>query len=418
MQFNFGAGAGRVFRALRHRDYRLFFLGQGVSVIGTHTQYVALSWLVYRLTGSTVLLGAVAFCTQVPTFFLGPLAGVAADRARRKKLLLLTQALSMGQALALAALVLTGAIQTWHILTLGIFIGSVNAFDIPVRQSFVIGLVESRDDYTNAIALNSAMFHGARFIGPAIAAVLISAFEEGVCFLVNGISYAAVLGALGAIRVKERSRRRQNGPMWGDFWEGIQYVRSFKPIAAVLALLSLLSIAGAPYMVLMPAYAKDILHGSANTFGLLMSSAGVGSVCGTLYLASRKDARGLIKIIPAAAGATGCVLTLFALSRSLTLSVFLLFLAGFSMVTQVASSNTFIQTVVDEDKRGRILSLFAMSFMGIMPFGSILAGALAGKIGVPHTLLLGGACCIAGALIFSRLTLQLPSEPKPTPGTQ
>jgi MFS family permease len=406
MKFGLGVRVGAVFRAFRHRNYRLFFFGQGVSLIGTWTQQVALSWLVYRLTGSTLLLGVVAFSNQIPTLFLGPLAGVVADRFNRKQLLLWTQGLSMAQALALAALVLTGAVEPWHIVVLSIFIGTVNAFDIPIRQSFVIEMVERREDLGNAIALNSALFNSARFIGPSLAGILISTVGEGFCFLINGISYVGVLAALQAIRAAQKERRRQNGPLWVEFREAVDHARNFKPIIAILALLSVFSIAGTPYMVLMPAYAKDVLHGSANTFGFLMSSAGIGALASTLYLASRKNAHGLIKIIPAAAGACGFAIAAFALSRSFTFCVVFLFLTGFSMMTHVASSNTIIQTIVDEDKRGRIMSLYAMSFMGVMPFGSLAAGSIAGKIGVQNTLLLGAACCIGGALIFA---LKLPA---------
>ncbi len=406
MEFGLGVRAGAVFRAFRHRNYRLFFFGQGVSLIGTWTQQVALSWLVYRLTGSTLLLGVVAFSNQIPTLLLGPFAGVVADRFDRKRLLLWTQGLSMAQALALAALVLTGAVEPWHIVVLSIFIGTVNAFDIPIRQSFVIEMVERREDLGNAIALNSALFNSARFIGPSLAGILISTVGEGICFLINGISYVCVLAALQAIRAVQKERRRQNGPLWVEFREAVDHARNFKPIIAILALLSVFSIAGAPYMVLMPAYAKDVLHGSANTFGFLMSSAGIGALASTLYLASRKNAHGLIKVIPAAAGACGFAIAAFALSRSFTFCVVFLFLTGFSMMTHVASSNTIIQTIVDEDKRGRIMSLYAMSFMGVMPFGSLAAGSIAGKIGVQNTLLLGAACCIGGALIFA---LKLPT---------
>ncbi|SPJ15942.1 Major facilitator superfamily MFS_1 [Syntrophobacter sp. SbD2] len=348
----------------------------------------------------------VAFSNQIPTLFLGPLAGVVADRFNRKQLLLWTQGLSMVQALVLAALVLAGAIEPWHIVALSIAIGTVNAFDIPIRQSFVIEMVENREDIGNVIALNSAMFNSARFIGPMVAGIMISTVGEGVCFLINGISYVAVLAALQAIRVAGKERRRKTGPFWGEFREAIDYARNFKPIIAILALLSIFSIAGAPYLVLMPAYAKDVLHGGAHTFGFLMSAAGIGALSATIYLASRKNAYGLIKVIPAAAGAFGLAVAAFALSRSFTFCVFFLFLAGFSMMTQIASSNTIIQTIVDEDKRGRIMSLYAMSFMGVMPFGSLVAGSIAGKIGVQNTLLLGAACCIGGALIFaSKLTM-------------
>ena len=401
MKFDLGVSVGAIFRAFRYRNYRLFFFGQGVSLIGTWTQQVALSWLVYRLTGSTLLLGVVAFSNQIPTLFLGPFAGVVADRFNRKQLLLWTQGLSMVQALVLAALVLAGAIEPWHIVALSIAIGTVNAFDIPIRQSFVIEMVERREDLGNAIALNSAMFNSARFIGPMVAGIMISTVGEGVCFLINGISYLAVLAVLQAIRVAEKERRRQTGPFWGEFREAIDYARNFKPIIAILALLSVFSIAGAPYLVLMPAYAKDVLHGGAHTFGFLMSAAGIGALSATMYLASRKNANGLIRLIPAAAGAFGLAIAAFALSHSFTFCVFFLFIAGFSMMTHIASSNTIIQTIVDEDKRGRIMSLFAMSFMGVMPFGSLVAGSIAGKIGVQDTMLLGAACCIGGALIFA-----------------
>ncbi len=395
------AGIGLLFRALRYRNYRLFFAGQCVSLIGTWMQQAAMSWLVYRITGSMLLLGAVAFSNQIPTLFLGPFAGVGADRWERKRLLIWTQALSMLQALILAALVLAGAIQTWHIIALSLLIGIINAFDIPVRQSFVLQMVERKEDLGNAIALNSAMFNSARFIGPLVAGILISTVGEGVCFLLNGISYLAVLAGLAAIRVAPRQNNNGKGPVLREFYEGIRYAFDFKPIIAILALLSVFGIAGAPYMVLMPAFAKDVLHGGAHTYGFLMSSAGIGALSATMYLASRKNARGLIKIIPAAAAACGLLIALFALSKNFDISMICLFLAGFCMMTHIASSNTIVQTIVDEDKRGRVMSLYAMSFLGVMPFGSFLAGIIADKIGVQYTMLLGAACCITGALIFA-----------------
>jgi MFS family permease len=364
-------------------------------------QQAAMSWLAYRITGSTLLLGAVAFSNQIPTLFLGPFAGVVADRFERKRLLIWTQSLSMVQALILAALVLAGAVQTWHIIALSLLIGIINAFDIPVRQSFVLQMVERKEDLGNAIALNSATFNSARFVGPLVAGILISAVGEGFCFLLNGISYLAVLAGLVAIRVAPRQIHNGRAPVWREFYEGLRYAFNFKPIIAILALLSLFSIAGAPYLVLMPAFAKDVLHGGAHTFGFLMSAAGIGALSATMYLASRENARGLIKIIPAAAAACGLGIAFFALSTNFALSIVCLFMAGFAMMTHIASSNTIIQTIVDEDKRGRIMSLYAMSFMGVMPFGSILAGSVADSIGVRYTLLLGAACCIGGALIFA-----------------
>lgn len=391
----------QLFRAFRYRNYRLFYFGQGISLIGTWTQQVAISWLVYRLTGSTVLLGVVAFSNQIPSLFFGPFAGVIADRWDRKRLLLWTQALSMLQALTLAALVLSGIVQSWHIVALSLFIGTVNAFDIPIRQSFVVEMVEGKEDLGNAIALNSAMFNGARLIGPSVAGVLILGVGEGVCFLLNGISYLAVLAALNAIRVSPRELPVKREPAWREFCEGVRYVYNFKPIMAILSLLSLFSLAGTPFFVLMPAYAKDILLGDAQTFGFLMSASGFGAVAATIYLASRKSVHGLVKLIPGAMGAFGAGVAAFALSRNLTFSLLCVFLAGFGMLTQIASSNTIIQTVVDEDKRGRTMGLFAMSFMGVMPFGSLLAGSAAASIGVRNTLLLGAAFCIAGALLFA-----------------
>lgn len=376
-------------------------MGQGISLIGTWMQQAALSWLVYRLTGSTLLLGVVAFSNQIPTLFLGPFAGVVADRLERKRLLIWTQSLSMIQALVLAALVLAGSVQTWHIVALSLFIGIVNAFDIPIRQAFVIQMVERREDLGNAIALNSALFNGARFIGPTVAGILISTLGEGVCFLLNGVSYLAVLAGLVMIRVAPRPSKNGKAPVFREFYEGFRYAVDFKPIIAILALLSIFSIAGAPYLVLLPAFAKEVLHGGAHTYGFLMSSAGIGALVSTMFLASRKNAQGLIKVIPAASAACGIGIALFALSRNFTFSIICLFMAGFGMMTQIASSNTIVQTVVDEDKRGRVMSLYAMSFMGVMPFGSLLAGSIADRIGVQYTLLAGAASCIIGAAIFA-----------------
>ncbi len=395
------SGVGFLFRSLHSRNYRLFFIGQGVSLIGTWMQQAAMSWLVYRITGSTLLLGVVAFSSQIPTLVLGPVAGVVADRWERKRILIWTQCLSMVQALILAAVVLGGAVRTGHILALSVFIGIVNAFDIPVRQSFVVQMVERKEDLGNAIALNSAMFNSARFIGPSIGGILISTLGEGICFLLNGISYLAVLAGLAAIRIAPRPIRNGKAPVWREFYEGLRYVFEFKPILAILALLSIFSLAGAPYLVLLPAFAKDVLCGGAHTYGFLMSAAGIGALAATMYLASRRSARGLIRLIPSAAAACGLGIAFFALSGNVALSIVCLFTAGFGMMIQIASSNTILQTIVDENKRGRIMSLFAMSFLGVMPFGSILAGSVAERIGARATLLLGAASCITGALIFA-----------------
>jgi len=395
------SGVKFMFRALGSRNYRLFSMAQCVSLIGTWTQQAALGWLVYRLTGSTVSLGAVAFSNQIPTLFLGPLAGIAADRFDRKRLLFLTQGLSMVQALVLAVLVLTGTIAPWHIIVLSVFIGALNALDNPVRQAFVIEMVEKKEDLADAIPLNSALVNGARIIGPSVAGILIYTVGEGVCFLLNGVSYLAVLAALLAINVDGKQKIRQNGPLWSEFREEIEYVFNFKPIFAILALISVFSVAGAPYAVLMPAYVKDVLHGGGHTFGFLVSAEGIGALCATLYLASRRSAGGLIKLIPVAAGACAMSNAAFALSGRFMLCLFFLFLVGFSMTCHIASSNTIIQTIVDEDKRGRVMSLYTMSFMALMPFGSLIAGSLAGHIGITETLVFGAVLCLAGASIFA-----------------
>jgi MFS family permease len=388
-------------RALRHRNYRLFFAGQTLSLIGTWMQQIAMSWLVYRVTGSAMLLGVVGFATQIPTFLLAPLAGVLADRWNKHRVLLWTQTLSMIQAAVLTALVLGRVVQVWHIVVLSVFIGMVNAFDIPARQSFLIEMIENREDLGNAIALNSSMMNGTRLIGPSIAGVLIAALGEGICFLLNAVSYLAVIAALLAMRVKPRQARAQGTSILHELREGVSYAYRFAPIRSILLLIALVSLMGIPYTVLLPVVAKDVLHGGANTFGFLMAAAGIGAFTSAIMLASRKSVIGLGKIIPAAAALFGSAVAAFAFSRSLLLSLVLLFIAGLGMMAQVASSNTILQTVVDDDKRGRIMSLFTMSFMGMAPFGSLLAGALAERIGVTATLFLGGSTCVLGAAVFA-----------------
>ncbi len=388
-------------RALRYRNYRLFFIGQSISLIGTWMQQVAMSWLVYRLTGSALLLGVVGFTSQVPTFLVAPFAGVLADRWDRRRLLLFSQSLAMVQAFILAFFVLYGAIQVWHIITLSVFLGIVNGFDIPARQSFVVDIVESKEDLGNAIALNSSMVNGARLIGPSIAGVLIAVLGEGVCFLANGLSYLAVIACLMAMRTKPRPARGAKKPIHHELREGFSYALNFAPIRYLLLLLALVSLMGMPYNVLMPVFAKDILHGGPHTFGFLMTASGVGAFAGTMYLASRKSVIGLGRIIAIASGVFGAAVAAFSLSRSIWVSVLFLLMAGFGIMTQIASSNTILQTIVDDDKRGRVMSLFTMSFMGMTPFGSLIAGAMAGRIGAPNTLLLGGIACLAGSLFFA-----------------
>ena len=395
-------GLKLIFRTLRYRNYRLFFAGQCISLIGTWMQQIALSWLVYRLTHSVFLLGMVGFVSQFPTFLFAPFAGVLSDRWNRHHILIFTQSMSMLLAITLAVLVLTGAIAVWHILLLTLFLGCVNALDIPTRQSFVIYMIDKREDLGNAIALNSAMFNGARFLGPSVAGLLIAAVGEGICFLLNGLSYLAVIAALLSMKLSPVHSESMKTNMLHDFKEGLAYTFGSQPIRSILLLLALTSFMGVPYAVLMPAFARDILHGGPHTLGFLMSATGAGALLGAVYLASRRSIIGLGKIIPITAGIFGMGLIGFSLSRILWFSLLLMFIAGFGIMVQVASSNTLLQTIVDDNMRGRVMSFFAVSFMGMAPFGSLLAGSLAGMMGVANTLMMGGICCVMGATVYAR----------------
>jgi MFS family permease len=398
-------GAGRaefMVRALKHRNYRLFFAGQGTSLIGTWITRLATSWLVYRLTGSAAMLGVVGFAGQIPTFFLAPFAGVWVDRWNRYRVLIATQVLAMVQSHALAALALTGTIQIWHIVALSVFQGLINAFDMPARQAFVVEMVENRNDLPNAIALNSSMVNGARLLGPSIAGVLIAATNEGVCFLIDGISYIPVIASLLLMHVSKTRHARSERRVWGDLHEGFTYAFGSAPIRTVLALLALVSLMGVPYAILMPVIATDVLHGGPNTLGFLMGATGVGALGGAVFLASRRSVLGLGRIIAIAALAFGLGLAAFSRSRSMPLSLALLLVVGAGFMVQMAASNTVIQTIVREEMRGRVMSFYTMAFMGTAPFGSLLAGFLAGRIGAANTILLGGLACMAGGLGFAR----------------
>ncbi|MGB4258983.1 MAG: MFS transporter [Phycisphaerae bacterium] len=406
-----GAGAGDstgtgrlrvMFRALESRNFRLFFGGQGLSLIGTWMTMVATGWLVYRLTESTVLLGVVGFCGQVPAFFLAPFTGVVADRWDRHRLLLATQSLAMLQALTMAFLVLSGRITMTHIILLSLLHGVITAFDIPARQAFLSQMIEHKEDLSNAIALNSSMFNAARLVGPSIAAVVITKTDEGICFLVDGISYVAVIAALLAMRVPARPRNRLPQPMLRELREGLGYVIRFWPILYILLLIGGASLVGFPYTVLLPAVAKELLGGEADTFGFLTAAAGLGALCGALYLASRRTVIGLGLHIVLGTAAFGLSLVAVALSRWVWLSLPLMVVVGFSMMTLTASCNTVLQTIVDEDKRGRVLSLYMMAFIGTTPFGSLLAGVVAERFGVSGALLGGGVLCVALAIWFAR----------------
>ncbi len=388
------------FRALQSRNYRLFFSGQFISLIGMWMQQIAVSWLVYRMTNSLFLLGLVSFISQFPTFVISPFAGVWSDRINKHRILIWTQCLSMIQALTMAALVLTNMITVWQIIGLSLLIGCINAFDVPARQSFIIDMIEDRKDLGNAIALNSAMFNGTRFLGPFVAGILIAAVGEGICFLINGLSFLAVIRALLVMQIVYIKKETKKNSMLEELKEGFFYVFRDPKMKSILLLMALTSITGVPFIVLMPAFAKDILQGGPQTLGFLMSSLGAGALLGAFYLASRINVKGLRKNIPRAVFVFGLGLIGMSLSRFLWIALLLIFLTGFGIMIQVASSNTWLQTNVDDDKRGRMVSFFAVSFLGMAPFGSLLAGSVAGNLGVPLTLFTGGICCILGALYF------------------
>jgi MFS family permease len=393
------------FRALSQRNYRLFFIGQGISLIGTWMQNIALSWLVYRMTNSVFLLGIVGFAAQIPTFFLAPFTGVLADRWNRHRMIVMTQSLAMVQAFILAILTLTGIIGVWHIIALALLLGTINAFDIPIRQAFVVEMVERHEILGNAIALNSFLFNGARLVGPSIAGILIGLVGEGVCFLINALSFLLVIFALLAMRIKPRKTHTTHRHILHELREGYEYATGFAPIRSILLLIALVSLIGTPYTTLMPVFARDIFHGGPYTLGFLMAASGSGALIGAIYLASRKSVLGLGKMIAIASSLFGAGLIAFSLSRVFWLSILFLLVVGFGMISQMASSNTVLQTIVDDDKRGRIMSFYAMAFMGTMPFGSFISGSLASKIGTPNTLSIGGIICIVGSIVFAR---QLP----------
>lgn len=391
-----------IFRSLHYRNYRLFFSGQSLSLIGTWIQRIAIPWLVYRLTGSAFLLGAVGFAGQIPTFIIAPFAGVLTDRWNRYQILIVTQILSMLQALTLALLFFTNTLQVWNILLLSIILGCINAFDTPARQSFVIEMVEDKNDLSNAIALNSSMFNGARLIGPSIAGVLIATLGEGVCFLINGISYIFVVTSLLMMKIKSQNKKKKQSDTLKELKEGFTYTFGFAPIKSIILLLALISLMGMPYSVLIPVFAKDIFHGGSHVFGFLMAASGIGALISAIYLASRRSILGLEKMIPLAASVFGLGLVAFSLSRSFPLSVVLMVVTGSGMMMQTASSNTILQTIADDDKRGRVMSFYTMAFMGTAPFGSLMAGSMASLIGAPGTLIFGGIACTIGAILFAK----------------
>jgi MFS family permease len=407
-------GLAFMLRALKSRNYRLFFSGQSISLVGTWMTRIATSWLVYRLTNSALLLGVVGFVGQIPSFLLAPVAGVLVDRWNRRRLLVATQVMAMAQSLALAVLTLAGVVRIWHVIALSAFQGVINAFDMPARQAFVVEMVDKPDDLSNAIALNSSMVNAARLLGPSLAGVIIALVGEGWCFMLDGVSYMAVIASLLLMAIPRAVQQRVEGEnLLSQIREGWNYIVGFRAIRNMLLLLALVSLLGMPYTVLMPVFATEILGGGPYTLGWLMAASGMGALMGALFLAARRSVVGLGKFIPAMAGTFGAGLIVFSFSRSLWLSLLLMVVTGLGFMAQMAISNTLLQTIVDEDKRGRVMSFFTAASMGTTPFGSLLAGAMAAKIGAPYTLLISGVCCVAGALWFARTLPALRHEVRP-----
>jgi len=362
---------------------------------------IALSWLVYDMTHSTFMLGLVGFISRIPSLLFAPIAGVFADRMNKYKLLYLTQILAMVQAAIITILLFTNTIEIWHIIVLGIFLGIINSFDMPVRQSFVIELIEDKDDLSNAIALNSAMVNGARLIGPTIAGVLIAAFGESWCFLLNSLSFIAILLTLSFMKIPKSFREKKSESHMKKLKDGFKYAYDFLPIRYILLLLSLISLMGMPFQILMPYFAKDVFHGGPNALGFLMAATGVGALIGALYLAYRKSVLGLGKNLIYASLIFGVGLIIFSFSGNLWLSLIILVFTGFGMMVEITASNTLLQTLSEDDKRGRVMSFYTLAFMGTVPLGNLLTGFLSDLVGVQYTILFGGVSCIMGAIFFA-----------------
>ena len=388
-------------RSLKHRNFQLFFSGQIISLVGTWMDMVAEAWLVYRLTGSSLLLGTVTFAGQLPVLLISPFAGLVADRLNRRKIVITTQFASMIIAGILAGLTLSKHVTVEQVIILAALMGVVNAFDIPARQSFLVEMV-GREDLMNAIALNSSMFNAARIIGPSVAGILVASFGEGWCFFANSVSYIAVIAGLLLMKVPPRPRAAESVSPFEHIAEGFRFVRHAGPIRALLLLVGLVSLVAMPYAVLMPVFAAKILHGNARTLGILMTSAGLGALIGALMLASRRGVKGLSRIVSIACAAFGLTLILFSFSHWWILSAVLLIPVGFSVMTQMGSTNTLIQSMVPDRLRGRTMAVYSMMFLGVAPFGALLSGWSADRIGAPHTLAIGGVIAILGAIAFAR----------------
>ena len=406
---------GFTFRALRHANFRRFFVGQGLSLIGTWLQQVAMGWVTWRLTGSAFLLGTIAFCSNVGILALGPFAGVFADRVNRRRALLVTQTLLLAQAVTLAVLVALGRLEVWHLVACALWLGIVSSFDIPLRQSLYVHLVDDRADLPNAIALNSFLVNSARVIGPALAGMLLAATSEAVCFALNALSFVAVIVAISRLRwPRETTPERDGDGFWSSWMQGARYAFGFAPVRALLMLVAVAAWTITPYSSLMPIYAGQIFGGGAHTLGFLLAAAGVGALAATTYLASRSTIRGLGRVIAGAAAVSGLALASFAWLTVFPVSLVLLALVGGGVILAAASANTIIQTVVEDRLRGRVAGFYTMAFLGVAPIGNLAAGALAKAIGVQATFALNGVLCVAAAFWFWRRLPALAALMRPT----
>lgn len=393
---------GFAFRALTSPNFRKFFYGQIVSLMGTYIQNLALGWLIYRLTNSPFLLGVIGFAGQIPSLFLTPIAGVYADRVNRRMVLIGSQALSMVMAFTLATLYLADVIQIWQIVLIAVVNGIALAFDTPFRHAFLLEMVGERDLLQNAIALNSTLINSARFIGPTIGGFIIAWVGEGWCFVINGFSFMAVIASLLSMRVKPLNVHHHKGSILQELAEGLRYSYRNKTIRYLLLLISAIGFIGLPFQVFMPVFARDILHGNSQLLGFLTGSLGAGALVGAFYLASRKSIRSLPRIILFSSIVFGVGLFIFSLSTITALSLTVIFFTGFGMIVQFAATNTLLQHIVDEDKRGRVVALYGLSFMGITPLGSLLLGSISPSIGVRITLAVSGLLCLVAVILFSR----------------
>lgn len=388
-------------RAFRHRNFRLYFSGQSISLVGTWIQQIALGWTIYQLTHSSFLLGVVSFAGQLPLFVLTPFAGVLVDRLHRHRTLVATQSLLMLQAFALAIVVSTGTLRVWNLIALNVFAGTVLALDLTARQAFIVEMVGSGHDLPNAVALNAFVINGGRMLGPAIAGALLTVVSPAVCFYLNAVSYVPVVAALLAMKVAKSKAATSTSGALAELKEGVQYALGFPPIRAILLLVALVSLVGLPYAVLMPIFAAEVLHGGAEMLGLLMTAPGIGALGATLYLATRKSIYGAGRRVAVGTCIFSAGLVLVGLTHRLSVSLIALAFVGLGMIVQLATCNTLLQAIVDDDKRGRVMSLYTMAFMGMAPFGSIVGGAIAHRIGVNQTFVLGGLICFAAALWFA-----------------